>query len=68
MAALLDFARQHQVEAQVLDLNALIQTIIEIESKHDIYEQVTIRTDLARDCQKFKLTQLNSKLYSSTAV
>jgi two-component system NtrC family sensor kinase len=49
VAALLDFARQHQVEVQVLDLNALIQTIIEIESKHAIYEQVSIHTELAPD-------------------
>ena len=47
VAALLDFARQHHVEAQELNLNALIQTIIEIESKHDIYKQVNIRNDLA---------------------
>ncbi len=49
VAALLDFARQHQVKVQVLDLNALIQTIIEIESKHAIYERVSIHTELAPD-------------------
>nr|MBC8496418.1 cache domain-containing protein [Chloroflexota bacterium] len=49
VAALLDFARQHQVEAQVLDLNALIQTIIEIEGKHALYEDISIQTDLAPD-------------------
>ncbi|MEA3350748.1 MAG: cache domain-containing protein [Chloroflexota bacterium] len=49
VAALLDFARQHQVEAQIINLNALIQTIIEIESKHAIYENISIHTDLHPD-------------------
>ncbi|MBE9523838.1 MAG: cache domain-containing protein [Chloroflexi bacterium] len=49
VAALLDFARQHQVEAQDLNLNALIQTIIKIEGKHDIYEDINFQTELAPD-------------------
>jgi two-component system NtrC family sensor kinase len=47
VAALLDFARQHQVAAQELDLNALIQSIIEIEGKHAIYENINLLTELA---------------------
>ncbi|MBU1660742.1 MAG: cache domain-containing protein [Chloroflexi bacterium] len=54
VAALLDFARQHQVEAQELDLNALIQTIIEIEGKHAVYEGVSIHTDLNPDLPRIQ--------------
>jgi len=49
VGSLLDFARQHQVEAQELDLNAFIQTIINIEQKHDRYAKVVINTKLAPD-------------------
>ncbi len=47
VAALLDFARQHQVEAQVINLNTLIQTIILVESKHAIYKDINFQTELA---------------------
>jgi two-component system NtrC family sensor kinase len=49
VGSLLDFARQHQVEAQELDLNALIQTIVTVEQKHDRYAGVVITTELASD-------------------
>jgi two-component system NtrC family sensor kinase len=49
VASLLDFARQHQVEAQELDLNHFIQTILNIEQKHEHYSGVTIKTNLAAD-------------------
>ena len=47
VASLLDFARQHQVEAKEIDLNALIENIVEIERQHDVYDQVDIRLDLS---------------------
>jgi len=49
VAALLDFARQHQVEAQEINLNTLIETIILIEGKHAIYKDIDFHTDLAPD-------------------
>ncbi len=49
VGSLLDFARQHQVEAQELDINNFIQTIIEVEKKHKRYENIAIETDLASD-------------------
>jgi two-component system NtrC family sensor kinase len=45
VASLLDFARQHQVEAQELNLNELIRRIIDIETKHERYTQVEIITE-----------------------
>jgi len=49
VGSLLDFARQHQVEAQDLNLNAFIETIIDIEKKHERYAGVAIKTELAPD-------------------
>jgi two-component system NtrC family sensor kinase len=46
VASLLDFARQHQVEAHEIDLNALIVNIIDIEGRHDAYGNVSIHLDL----------------------
>ena len=49
VGSLLDFARQHKVEAQVIDINSFIQTVIGIEKKHKRYENISIETDLAKD-------------------
>jgi two-component system NtrC family sensor kinase len=49
VGSLLDFARQHQVEAQELDLNAFIETIINIEQKHERYTSIAIKTELTSD-------------------
>ncbi|MCJ7700836.1 MAG: cache domain-containing protein [Anaerolineales bacterium] len=49
VGSLLDFARQHQVEAHELNLNAFIQTIINIEQKHERYRGIVIKTELASD-------------------
>lgn len=46
VAALLNFARQNQVMAQLTDLNALIRDIVEIERNREPYAAVTIRTEL----------------------
>ncbi len=49
VGSLLDFARQHQVEAREMDLNTLIKTIINIEQKHSRYRDISIQTRLAPD-------------------
>ena len=49
VASLLDFARQHQVQAQEIDLNALLENIIAIERQHDTYRQVSVHLDLQDD-------------------
>lgn len=49
VASLLEFARQHQVEAQELDLNNFINTVINIEQKHERYREISIHTQLAPD-------------------
>jgi two-component system NtrC family sensor kinase len=49
VGSLLDFARQHQVEAQELNLNAFIEAIIEVAEKHERYDHIAIETDLASD-------------------
>lgn len=46
VAALLDFARQNQVDAIELDLNLLIQKIIAIEQKHERYANIRIIKEL----------------------
>jgi len=46
VAALLNFARQNQVVAQLTDLNALIRETVAAEEKRDIYAPVTIVTEL----------------------
>jgi two-component system NtrC family sensor kinase len=46
VAALLNFARQNQVVAQLTDLNALIQDVIQVERKRDVYARVTVVADL----------------------
>jgi two-component system NtrC family sensor kinase len=46
VASLLDFARQHQVEAQEMDLNALLESIIETEKQHDAYDGIDIQMEL----------------------
>jgi two-component system NtrC family sensor kinase len=49
VASLLDFARQHQVEVQELDLNALIRTIVNIEQRREVYTSVEIVEELNPD-------------------
>lgn len=46
VAGLLDFARQNQVAAQETDLNALIQSVIEIERKREVYARIQVVTEL----------------------
>jgi signal transduction histidine kinase len=46
VASLLDFARQHQVEVQEIDLNGLITNTVDVEQMHDIYKNISIRQDL----------------------
>ena len=47
VASLLEFARQHQVEAQELDLNRFIHTVINTEQKQKRYQEISIHTRLA---------------------
>jgi len=49
VAALLDFARQHQLNVEELDLNNLIQSIIEVEKKHALFINVKIVTEFGAD-------------------
>ncbi len=46
VAALLDFARQNEVDAQPTDLNELIRNVVEVERKRDVYAKMQIITDL----------------------
>jgi len=46
VSSLLDFARQNQVEAQPTDLNALIETLVEVERKRRRVPEVEIRLEL----------------------
>lgn len=46
VSSLLDFARQHQVEAQDLDLNRLITEVVDTECRHSRYENMEIRQEL----------------------
>jgi signal transduction histidine kinase len=46
VAALLDFARQNQVDARPTDLNALILSLVEIERKRASYASIEVVTDL----------------------
>ncbi len=48
VASLLDFARQHQVDAQEIDLNELIRSIVAVEQQKARYAQVEITTELDR--------------------
>jgi len=54
VSSLLDFARQHQIEVQELDLNALIQTIINIEKKREDYASIEIIKELNPDLPKIQ--------------
>jgi two-component system NtrC family sensor kinase len=46
VASLLDFARQHQVDASEINLNQLIRRVIELEKNHHRYDRVEIETNL----------------------
>ncbi|MCJ7734708.1 MAG: cache domain-containing protein [Anaerolineales bacterium] len=46
VASLLDFARQHQVNAAEINLNQLIQQVIYLEKKHARYDRLDIETHL----------------------
>lgn len=46
VAALLDFARQHQVDAQEVDINSLVVNTIDVEKRHSRYDGVKIEIDL----------------------
>jgi len=46
VSSLLDFARQNQVEAQPTNLNALIETLVEVERKRRRVPEVEIRLEL----------------------
>ena len=49
VSSLLDFARQHQVEIQEVDLNELIEQVVETECRHPRYEKADIHQELAFD-------------------
>ncbi len=49
VSSLLDFARQHQVDAQEIDLNQLIRQVVETESRHARYEGVKVILELDPD-------------------
>lgn len=49
VSALLNFARQTQVNAQPTSLNDLILELIEIEKRHPRYENITFELDLQED-------------------
>ena len=46
VASLLDFARQHQVNAAEINLNQLIEQVIYLEKKHARYDRLDIETHL----------------------
>ncbi len=46
VAALLDFARQNQVDARPTDLNALIRSLVEVERKLESYAGIEVVIDL----------------------
>jgi two-component system NtrC family sensor kinase len=46
VSSLLDFARQHQVDAQTIDLNQLVSQVVDTECRHTRYENVGIRQEL----------------------
>lgn len=49
VSSLLDFARQHQVEGQNVDLNQLIFQVVDTECRHSRYDNVEIRQELDPD-------------------
>ena len=46
VASLLDFARQHQVDAAEINLNHLISRVIDLEKNHHRYDRLEIQTNL----------------------
>jgi two-component system NtrC family sensor kinase len=46
VASLLDFARQHQVDAAEINLNHLVSRVIDLEKNHHRYDRVEIQTNL----------------------
>jgi two-component system NtrC family sensor kinase len=54
VAALLNFARQHQIDIHETDLNELIQRVIRIEEKHIKYANVEIITELNPNLPKIQ--------------
>jgi two-component system NtrC family sensor kinase len=66
VASLLDFARQHQVEAQELDLNGLIRTIISIEQKREGYTSVEIGQELDPELPRSKQIRPSCKQFLPT--
>ena len=47
VASLLDFARQHQVDAAEINLAHLIQRVISLEENHQRYDRIEIKTHFA---------------------
>jgi two-component system NtrC family sensor kinase len=47
VASLLDFARQHQVDAAEINLNQLIRGVISLEENHHRYDRVNIKAHFA---------------------
>ena len=54
VAALLDFARQHQVTIQEIDLNQLIQRSIQLELKKDYYHNVKVITEYGENLPRIQ--------------
>lgn len=49
VSSLLDFARQHRVDAEAVDLNQLIRRVVAAESRLARYNRVIISLDLVQD-------------------
>ena len=54
VSSLLDFARQHQVEAQEIDLNQLINQVVDTECRHNRYRNVDIVLELEPDLPRIQ--------------
>ena len=66
VAALLDFARQHQVDVQEINLSELIQNVIEIEKKHARYDKVHMHVEIEDDLPRIQAdpAQLQEVVYN----
>lgn len=57
VAALLNFARQTQVNAQPTNLNQLIQDVVEVEKNHPRYQKIDIEIKLDADLPQIQADQ-----------
>ena len=54
VGSLLDFARQNQVSAQPADLNALIQAVLEVQTKREAYRGINVELVLDPNLPKIE--------------